>query len=127
MLNLILAYLMLFASLFNAVCLYDAFWQLNFSNAFCFQALSWVIDTYFVYFIYYIASCTVLLICLFSSFCVHTVFSERAMCSGEIALKNIHFYYFNQPSCRFNLITYQSSMRLLFWRLGKHLLIIWPM
>ena len=40
-----LAYLMLFAALFNAVCLYKASFFLFFANAFCFHALSWFIDT----------------------------------------------------------------------------------
>ena len=60
-----LAYLMLFAALFNAVCLYDAFLPLFFANAFCYHAFSWFIDTWFVYFKYDFALCTVLLICLF--------------------------------------------------------------
>ena len=42
MLYIVLAYLMLFAALTNAVCLYNAFF---FANAFCFHALSWFIDT----------------------------------------------------------------------------------
>ena len=37
MLCIMLAYLMLFAALSNAVCLYDAFYQLIFANAFCFM------------------------------------------------------------------------------------------
>ena len=41
MLYVMLAYLMLFAALFNAVCLYNAYIS---SNAFCFHALSWDID-----------------------------------------------------------------------------------
>ena len=41
MLHVMLAYLMLFAALSNAVCLYSPF----FANAFCFHALSWFIDT----------------------------------------------------------------------------------
>ena len=46
MLCIMLAYLMLFAALSNAVCLYNAiFLPLIFANAFCFHALSWSIDT----------------------------------------------------------------------------------
>ena len=49
MLYIMLAYLMLFAALSNAVCLYNAFSSsfllLIFANAFCFHALSWFIDT----------------------------------------------------------------------------------
>ena len=45
MLYVMFAYLMLFAALSNAVCLYNAFFLLLiFANAF-FHALSWVIDT----------------------------------------------------------------------------------
>ena len=46
MLYIMLAYLMLFAALSNAVCLYNAFFlPLIFANAFCFCALSWFIDS----------------------------------------------------------------------------------
>ena len=46
MLYIMLAYLMLFAALSNAVCLYNAFFFFAiFANAFCFHALSWFIDT----------------------------------------------------------------------------------
>ena len=45
MLHIMLAYLMLFAALSNAVCLHNAFFLLIFANAFCFHALSWFIDT----------------------------------------------------------------------------------
>ena len=40
-----LTYLMLLAALSNAVCLYDAFFAIDFANAFCFHDLSWFIDT----------------------------------------------------------------------------------
>ena len=46
LLNIMLAYLMLFAALSNAVCLYNAFFLLFiFANAFCFHTLSWFIDS----------------------------------------------------------------------------------
>ena len=46
MLYVMLAYLMLFAALSNAICLYNAFFLLLiFANAFCFHALSWFVDT----------------------------------------------------------------------------------
>ena len=46
MLYIVLAYLMLFAALSNAVCLQNAsFFLLIFAYAFCFHALSWFIDT----------------------------------------------------------------------------------
>ena len=60
MLYIVLAYLMLFAALTNAVCLYNAFFfSLICANAFYFHALSLFIS-FFLF-----ASCTVLLICLF--------------------------------------------------------------
>ena len=66
MLYVMLAYLMLFAALSNAVSLYDAFFV---------NALSWFIDTQFVYFMYYFASCTVFLICfIFLILCSHRFF-----------------------------------------------------
>ena len=47
MLYIMLAYLMLFATLCNAVCLHNASFCLaiDFANAFCYHALSWFIDT----------------------------------------------------------------------------------
>ena len=64
MLHIMLAYLMLFSALSNAVCLHNAsFLPMIFSNSFCFHALSWFIDTVFVYFKYYFASRKVLLFC----------------------------------------------------------------
>ena len=44
-LYIMLAYLILFAALHNAVSLYNAFLPLIFANAFYFYALSWFIDT----------------------------------------------------------------------------------
>ena len=66
MLHITLAYLMLFAALSNAVCLYNAFFATDFCECFLFYTLSWFIYTQFVYFKYYFASCTVLLISWFS-------------------------------------------------------------
>ena len=46
MLYILLAYLMLFAALSNAVCLYNAsFMPMTSANAFYFHVLSWFIDT----------------------------------------------------------------------------------
>ena len=66
MLHVMLAYLMMFAAISNAVCLYDSFFSfaIDFANAFYLHALSWFINTSFVYFMYYLASCTVPVICL---------------------------------------------------------------
>ena len=53
MLFIVLTYLMLFAALSNAVCLYNAsFLPLISANAFYFHVLSWFIDIWFVYFMY---------------------------------------------------------------------------
>ena len=51
LLYIMLAYLMLFAALSNAVCLYNAsFLPFIYANDFYFHALSWSIVTWFVYF-----------------------------------------------------------------------------
>ena len=75
-----LAYLMLFAALTNAVCLnnasffiFSSFLSLICANAFYFHALSLFI-TFFLF-----ASCTVLLICLF--FLI--ICSHRCFCSTK--------------------------------------------
>ena len=86
MLYIVLAYLMLFAALTNAVCLNNAssFFPLICANAFYFHALSLFIS-FFLF-----ASCTVLSICLFfliicshrcCFFSVLNIFYERAMSS----------------------------------------------
>ena len=82
MLYIVLAYLMLFAALSNAVCLYNAsFLPMISANAF-----------YFIYFLDLLThslfiSCTVLLICwFFQILCSHRFcffYIERAMCSPE--------------------------------------------
>ena len=62
MLCILLAYLMLFAALSIAVCLYNAsFLLLIFASA-----LSWFIRTLFVYFKHHLPSCAVVLIFGFS-------------------------------------------------------------
>ena len=57
-----LAYLMLFAALSNAVCLYASFLIFIFENAFCFMLCLGLL-TQFVYFKYDFPSCAVVLIC----------------------------------------------------------------
>ena len=42
---IMLVYLMQLAALSNAVCIYKAFFAIDFANAFCFHAMSWFIDT----------------------------------------------------------------------------------
>ena len=61
MLYIVLAYLMLFAALANAVCLNNASIIFFIDLCKCFLFSCFV----FVYFIFLFASCTVLLICLF--------------------------------------------------------------
>ena len=47
MLYIVLAYLMLFAALSNAVCLHNAsFFAIDLCKCFLFYVLSWLIDTY---------------------------------------------------------------------------------
>ena len=70
------------------VCIMLLFLPLISANAFYFHALSLYFDTLFVYFIF-LASCTVLLICLFFLIlcshrcCVFLFFYERAMSFPE--------------------------------------------
>ena len=79
-----LTYLMLLAALSNAVCLYNAFFAIDFCKCFLFHALSWFIDTWFVYFKYDFPSCAVLLNgCFFLILFSHHFLCERAMCSLE--------------------------------------------
>ena len=85
MLYVMLAYLMLFAAISNAVCLYNAsffFSAIDFCKRFLFHALSWFIDTLFVYFKYDFPSCAVLLIC---RFCI-IPFSHHFYIKGLCAL-----------------------------------------
>ena len=95
-----LAYLMLFAALFNAVCLRNAFFllllPLIFANALCFHTLSWFIDTvrliHVLIFIMHSAFNLVYPNFMFTPFSVF-FFNERAICTLEkIALKNNHYY-----------------------------------
>ena len=89
MLYIVLAYLMLFAALTNAVCLNNAFFfVIDLCKCFLFSCFV------FVYSIFLFASCTVLSICLFFLIiCSHrcrclllfsiNIFYERAMSSPE--------------------------------------------
>ena len=119
MLYIVLAYLMLFAALTNAVCLNNAsFVVIDLCKCFLFSC------SVFVYFIFLFASCTVLLICLF--FLI--ICSHRCCCffyiyflwkgyelTGEIALKNNHYYYYYYVlicimHSAFNLLVFHNSM-----------------
>ena len=78
---IMLAYLMLFTALSNAVCLYIAYFlPLTFGNAFCFHALSWVIDTVFL--LLFCAMHSAFNLSVFLILCSHR-FYESAMCSLE--------------------------------------------
>ena len=82
MLYIVLAYLMLFAALTNAVCLNNAsFLSLICANAFYIHALSLFIS-FFLF-----ASCTVLLICLF--FLI--ICSHRCCCFFSLFFLQIFF------------------------------------
>ena len=86
MLYIMLANLMLFAALSNAVCLHNAFFffAIDFCKCFLFHALSWFIETQFVYFKYDLPSYAVCLICWFFQILFsHNFLHERAMCSLE--------------------------------------------
>ena len=86
-----LAYLMLFSALSNAVCLHNAFFAIYFCKCFVFILYLGLL-TQFVYFKYDFPSYAVLLICwFFLILCSHHFLYERAMCSGEIALKNNNY------------------------------------
>ena len=55
--------------------------------------------TQFVYLKYDFPSCTVVLICwFFLILCSHHFLYERAVLSGEIALKNNHYYYYSHTA-----------------------------
>ena len=86
MLYVMLAYLMLFAALSNAVCFFNGYLfslLLIFANAFCFMLCLGLL-TQFVYLRYDLLSCAVLLICSFLlNLCSHHFLYERAMCSLE--------------------------------------------
>ena len=82
MLHVMLAYLMLSSALSNAVCLNNAsFFSIDFCKCFLFSALSWFIDTWFVYLKYDFPSCAVLLICWFFLILVHAIFYMKALCA----------------------------------------------
>ena len=84
MLYIMLAYLMLFAALFNAVCLCNAssFFAIDFYI--CFLFICFVLFIIFVYFKYDFPSCAVLLICwFFLILCPRHFLNERALCSLE--------------------------------------------
>ena len=82
-------YLMLFAALSNAVCLYNAsFWPMISAIAFYFHVLSWFIDTVCLFhvLICIMHSAFNLLVfpnAMFTPLLLFFLFIERAMCSPE--------------------------------------------
>ena len=83
LLYIMLAYLMLFAALSNAVCLHNAsfFFAIDFCKCFFFMLCLGLL-TQFVYFKYDFPSYAVLLICwFFLILCPHHFLCERAICS----------------------------------------------
>ena len=85
LLCVMLAYLMLFSALSNAVCFYNGcfFFAIDICKCFLFMLCLGLL-TQFVYFKYDFSSCAVLFICLFLlNLCSHHFFYERAMCSLE--------------------------------------------
>ena len=86
MLYIVLAYLMLFAALSNAVCLYNvSFLQMISAIAFYFLVLSWFIDTVCLFhvLICIMHSAFNLLVFPNTMFTPLLFFIERAMCSPE--------------------------------------------
>ena len=86
MLCIMPAYIMLLVALFNAVCLHNApsFLPFTFSNAFCFHALSWFIETVCLFHILYCIIHSAFNLLVFLILLSHGFFiNERAMCSLE--------------------------------------------
>ena len=78
MLYIMLAYLMLFAALSNAVCLYNAYFlPLIFANTFCFHDLSWFIDTVFLFQILSCIMHSAFNLLVFLIPCSHRLFNDR--------------------------------------------------
>ena len=105
MLYIVLAYLVLFAALTNAVCLHNAsFFAIYFCKCFlfsCFVFVYWHIVFFFFFFISIMHSAFNLFVFpnsmftpLLLLFCFFTWKGNEL--SGEIALKNKHYYYYQR-------------------------------
>ena len=96
MLYIVLAYLMLFASTSNTVCLVNVFFlPFIFANASCFRALSWVIVTVYLSQILFCIMHSAFNLLVFIILCSHDKKERKGYVhSGEIALKNNHYYYY---------------------------------
>ena len=102
MLYIVLAYLMLIAALTNAVCLYNAFFSIDFCKCFlfsCFVFVYWHIVCLFIFFIPIMHSAFNLFVLpnsMFTPLLLLFCFSiwKGYEFSGEIALKNNHYYYY---------------------------------
>ena len=71
------------AALFNAVCLCNAFFAIDFFKRFFSYALSWVIDTVCLFQILFCIMHSAFNVLVFLILCSHRFFYERAMCSLE--------------------------------------------
>ena len=91
-----LAYIMLLATLLHAVCLHNAYFlPFTFSNAFCFRALSLVIDTVCLFQICYCFMHSAFNLLVFLILCSHRFFLLKGLCAlWKNSNKNIHYYYF---------------------------------
>ena len=103
MLYIVLTYLMLFAALTNAVCLYNAsFFAIDFCKCFlfsCFVFVYWHIVCLFHFFISIMHSALIclffLILCLHRCCCLFLFYIWKGYeLSGGIALKNNHYYYY---------------------------------
>ena len=93
LLYIMLAYLMLFAALSNAVCLYKDFHAIDFCKCFFLHALSWFMthSLFISSMILHHAQWFFLILC--SHCCLNPLFSKNiCVLSGEIALKNNNYY-----------------------------------
>ena len=96
MLYIMLVYLLLFAALSNAVCLYNAFfcyWFLKCFLSSCFVLVYWHIVCLFQVWFSIMRSAFDLLVFPNSMFTPFFMWKDNVL-SGEIALKNNHYYYY---------------------------------
>ena len=91
-----LACLMLFAALSNAVCLYNAFFAIDFCKCFLFSffvLVYWHMDCLFQVWFSIMHSAFNLLVFPNSMFTPFFIWKGYVL-SGEIALENNHYYYY---------------------------------
>ena len=84
LLYIMLAYLMLFTALLGLfVCIMLIVLPLTLANAFCFHALSWIIDTVYLFKMLFCIMHSAINLLALLILCSHHFFNERAMCSLE--------------------------------------------